>query len=315
MAVYTDVDADMLAAFLADYAIGAPKVLTGILQGIENSNFRLETTAGRYVLTVFERRAGASDLPYFMGLMWHLAATGFPAPQPIPRRDGETLGEIAGKPAAIVTFLDGDWPRAPTAADARAAGGALARLHLAGKNYKGRRANDLGSAAWRGLFAQSADRADDVAPGLKQEIEGALDRLERAWPADLPGGAVHADLFPDNIFLKDGRVSGVIDFYFACDDAYAYDLAITLNAWCFDGAGGWRAGHADAMAAGYEAVRPLTPAERAALPTLLAGAAMRFLLTRLHDWLRPQPGSLQRPKDPLEQLACLRVHLNRETVR
>ena len=312
MAVYTDVDAEMLAAFLADYAIGPATGLTGILQGIENTNYRLETPAGRFVLTLFERRTAAADLPYFLGLMSHLAAAGFPAPRPVRRRDGETIGRIAGKAAAVVAFLDGDWPRAPTVADAAAAGAALARLHLAGRDYAGRRVNDLGVAAWRPLFAQSAERADTVAPGLAREIECALDRLQGDWPSGLPAGAIHADLFPDNLFLLDGAVTGVIDFYFACDDAYAYDLAIMLNAWCFDAAGGWRGRHAAALTSGYATVRPLEAAERAALPTLLAGAAMRFLLTRLHDWLRPQPGALQKPKDPLEQLACLRAHLSME---
>jgi len=309
MAVYTEIDRATLARFLEGYEIGPGLALEGILQGIENSNFRLETPAGRFVLTVFERRAATADLPYFLGLMAHLADAGFPAPRPIPRRDGQPFGRIAGKPAAIVTFLDGDWPQTPSPADAHAAGAALAGLHVAGQSFAGRRANDLGPAAWRGLFARSADRADTIEQGLAREIESALDRIERDWPAGLPAGAIHADLFPDNLFLTDGRVTGVIDFYFACDDAYAYDLAIMLNAWTVDAAGRASAPHAAALTAGYESIRTLAPAERTALPVLRAGGALRFLLTRLYDWLHPQPGALQRPKDPLEQRAVLRACL------
>lgn len=311
MAVYTPVDRATLAAFLADYGVGDAVAFDGILQGIENSNYRLETTTGRFVLTVFERRAAAADLPYFLGLMEHLAADGFPSPRPIRRRDGGLLGRIAGKPAAIATFLHGDWPRDPIPAEARVAGGALARLHMAGASFPGRRVNDLGADAWRDLFDLSAARADTVAPGLAMEVRTALDEILSAWPGGLPTGAIHADLFPDNLFLLDGAVSGVIDFYFACDDAYAYDLAIMLNAWCFGADARWRDDCASALIDGYDAVRPLSSNERAALPTLLAGAAMRFLLTRLHDWLRPVPGALVKPKDPLEQLACLRLHRNR----
>ena len=311
MAVYTDIDAETLAAFLADYDLGAATGFVGILQGVENTNYRLETPAGRFVLTVFERRTAAADLPYFLALMSHLAAACFPAPRPVDRRTGGEIGRISGKAAAIVAFLDGVSTETPTAADAHAAGGALARLHLAGCDFPGRRPNDLGAIHWRALFQKSAGRADEVAPGLGAEILASLDWLEACWPADLPTGAIHADLFPDNLFLKDGAVSGVIDFYFACDDAYAYDLAIMLNAWCFDREGCWRDDLSEALTAGYRAERPLSFAEAVALPTLLAGAAMRFLLTRLYDWLNPAPGALVRPKNPLQQLACLRLHRSR----
>lgn len=312
MAVYTVVDRPELDSFLDTYDIGGAIRLEGILQGVENSNYLLETTHGRYVLTVFEQRAAAADLPYFLGLMAHLAAEGYPAPAPIVRRDDGLIGEISGKPAAIVAFLPGQWPNTPSPADASAAGEALGHLHLAGADFPMRRANNLGQERWRGLFAQSADRADEVMPGLGREIEAALEMLAARWPRNLPGGAIHADLFPDNLFMNDGKVSGVIDFYFACDDAYAYDLAIMLNAWCFQ-AGAWRDDLAAALIAGYETARPLSDVETAALPVLAVGAAMRFLLTRLHDWLRPVPGAVVTPKDPLEQLACLRLHRSRMT--
>ncbi len=307
MAVYTKVDAGALAAFLDAYDIGAPRRFEGILQGVENTNYELETDRGRYVLTLFERRTAARDLPYFLGLMAHLAAAGFPAPGPTRQTSGALSGDLLGKSAAIVTFLAGDWPRVPTPDQAAEAGAGLARLHLAAADFGGKRPNDLGVDAWRALFARSSARADEVAPGLKAEIEAALARIEAAWPSGLPAGHIHADLFPDNLFLDGGKLSGVIDFYFASEDAYAYDLAIMLNAWCFQAGRTWRDDRAAALTAGYERVRPLSKDERAALPVLQAGGAMRFLLTRLHDWLHPAPGALVRPKDPLEQLACLRL--------
>ena len=308
MAVYTEVSDAALNAFLQNYQIGAPVRLTGILQGIENSNFVLKTTNGKYVLTVFERRAAAEDLPYFLGLMTHLSAKGFPAPAPIESRDGATLGVISGKPAAIVSFLEGDWPRAPSAADAYQAGSALARLHEAAADFALGRENTLGAHTWRPLYDASAARADTVEAGLKAEIEHRLQAILAKWPTDLPSGAIHADLFPDNMFLQDGAVSGVIDYYFACTDAYAYDLAITLNAWCFDGENCWRPDHSAQMMAGYQSIRPLSAAEQAALPVLLQGAAMRFLLTRLYDWLHPRSDALANQKDPLQQRDQLRWH-------
>jgi homoserine kinase type II len=311
MAVYTIVDPAKLDNFLAGYEIGSSTHFEGILQGIENSNYELKTPTGHYVLTVFERRAAIADLPYYLGLMAHIAQKSFPAPRPVLRKDGALFGQIAEKPAAIVTFLPGTWPQNPSIRDAEAAGASLADLHQTAKDFASIRANILGMPHWRALFERSATQANTVEPGLADEISAALDQLERAWPTGLPTGHIHADLFPDNLFLEAGAVSGVIDFYFACTDAFAYDLAITLNAWCFDPTSGWSDANAAALQRGYESIRPLTPPERTALPTLLEGAAMRFLLTRLFDWLNPAPNALVRPKDPLEQLACLRLHRSR----
>jgi homoserine kinase type II len=308
MAVYTDVSEAALAAFLKGYGIGAPVRLTGILQGIENSNFVLETTSGKYVLTIFERRAAAEDLPYFLGLMAHLAAKGFPAPLPISAANGTVLGEISGKPAAIVTFLAGEWPQDPSPGEAFEAGKALARLHIAAADFAMSRPNTLGADQWAALFAASAGDADEVEAGLAAEIDWRLKTILAAWPQQLPSGAIHADMFPDNLFLKDGQLSGVIDYYFACTDAYAYDLAITLNAWCFGQDNQWRQGHCVEMLEGYQSVRPLSAAETAAMPILLQGAAMRFLLTRLYDWLHPRADALANQKDPLQQRAQLRWH-------
>jgi homoserine kinase type II len=308
MAVYTRVSDDDLAAFLAPFDIGAPVSLEPIAQGIENSNYRLTTAAGRFVLTIFEARVAASDLPWFLGLMDRLSANGAPCPVPIRNRAGETLHALCGKPAALVTHLDGDWPRSPGPEDCAEAGRALAGLHAAGRDYPVR-PNDLSVAGWRRLFEAGRNRADELEPGLAEWIEGELSALEAAWPVDLPIGTIHADLFPDNTFFVDGRLTGIIDFYFACTDFLAYDLAVTLNAWCFEPGGRFLRDRAAGLMAGYAEVRPLGPAEAAALPILARGAALRFLLTRLHDWFVEHDNrALTRRKDPLELRPVVEFH-------
>ncbi len=307
MAVYTPVEPQAAAAFLTEYDIGALAGLTPIAEGVENSNFLLDTTRDRYILTLFEKRVDPADLPFFVGLMDHLAARGLSCPLPIAGRDGAALRSLNGRPATIVSFLKGRAITTPTLPAAAAVGAALAQLHEAGSGFTGNRANALSVAGWQDLVAKTAARADEVAPGLAQELAAALRHLEAAWPQDLPTGIIHADLFPDNVFFLDDALSGLIDFYFACRDILAYDLAVALNAWCFDAPGWtWAPERAAAMIAGYEATRPLSAAERAALPLLAEGASLRFLLTRLYDWLNHPPGALVTPKDPLEYVAKLR---------
>ncbi len=308
MAVYTEVSAEALGAYLERYDIGALRSCKGIAEGVENSNFLLQTTGGRFILTLYEKRVSENDLPFFLGLLEHLAARGLTCPQPVRDRTGAALGRLAGRPAAIVTFLDGVWIRSPTPEHCDALGRALADLHEAGADCALTRPNNLSLAAWPGLFAAARDRADSVRPGLVADIEAELAFLQGAWPDDLPAGVIHADLFPDNVFFLDGRLSGLIDFYFACTDAYAYDLAICLNAWCFDDAGRFRVERARALTAGYETVRPLTSREVETLPVLARGAALRFTLTRLVDWLNVPPGALVKPKDPLDYWARLKFH-------
>jgi len=308
MAVYTDVTADDLTRFLAGYDIGELRSYKGIAEGVENSNFLLHTSSGYFILTLYEKRVAAGDLPFFLGLMEHLARRGLNCPQPVRNRDGGTLGTLAGRPAAIVTFLDGLWIRKPTAGHCAAVGEALARLHLAGADFPMQRANALSVAGWRPLFDHAGARGDDVRPGLRGEIGVELDALERAWPRDLPQGVIHADLFPDNVFFLGDDLSGLIDFYFACTDTLAYDVAICLNAWCFEPDHAYNVTKGRALLKGYAKVRPLIAAERAALPVLARGAAMRFLLTRLVDWLAVPDGALVKPKDPLEYYRKLRFH-------
>jgi homoserine kinase type II len=308
VAVYTEVPDEALAAFLAAYDIGDLLSYKGIAEGVENTNFFLHTTAGSYILTLYEKRVAEGDLPFFLGLMEHLAANGLACPQPIRNRAGEALGRLCGRPAVIVTFLDGVSVRRPATRHCRALGAALAGLHAAGAGFPIRRPNALSIAAWRPLFAQAEAQADTVAPGLAARTRADLAVLEAGWPRDLPGGVIHADLFTDNVFFIGDAVSGLIDFYFACNDAFAYDLAICLNAWCFEGDGSFNRTKGQAMIAAYQGVRPLEPAEVAALPLLCRGAALRFMLTRLVDWLNVPPGALVKPKDPLEYDRRLAFH-------
>lgn len=308
MAVYTDIDEGELAALLEGYDLGAPVSLEGVTQGVENSNFRLETEAGRFFLTVYERRVREADLPYFLELMRHVAQRGFPCPVPVPDRRGRLLARVRGKPAAIVTLATGASVRKPSVRHCRAAGEALAQLHLAAEGFPRTRRNDLGQSGWRAAFQPLRDAADRLRPGLAGEIDDDLSVLALAWPHRLPVGTIHADLFPDNVFFERERVSAAFDFYFACTDILAYDLGICLNSWCFEGDGAFNVTAARAMTAGYESRRPLSPDERNALPLLTRGAAMRFFLTRLHDWGATPEGALVRPKDPMEYANRLAWH-------
>jgi homoserine kinase type II len=314
MAVYTDVTADDLNGFLAGYQIGELRSYKGIAEGVENSNFLVHTTAGNFILTLYEKRVAERDLPFFLALMEHLAGRGITCPLPVKNKQGGVLGKIAGRPAAIVTFLDGLWIRRPNASHCAAVGEALAGLHLAGRDFSKKRANALGIESWRPLYEQAKERGDSVRPGLGAEIAKELDALEKSWPRDLPAGVIHADLFPDNVFFLGDTLSGLIDFYFACTDTLSFDVAICLNAWCFEPDHSFNVTKGCALLKSYAKVRSLSAAERAALPMLARGAAMRFLLTRLVDWLAVPDGALVKPKDPLEYFRKLRFHQSVKSV-
>ena len=307
MAVYTDVAADELAEFLGHYDIGELRSYKGIAEGVENSNFLLHTSAGSYILTLYEKRVARGDLPFFLGLMTHLANNGINCPQPLANERGETLSTLAGRPAVIINFLEGIWPRKPAVVHCAGVGQALAKMHLAGQNFAMSRANALSVSGWRPLFEQAAARADEVQHGLRALIGAELDYLESGvWPSSLPLGVIHADLFPDNVFFLGENVSGLIDFTFACNDMLAYDVAICLNAWCFESDCSFNVTKARAFLNAYQRERALTGAEQHALPLLARGAALRFLLTRLVDVLNVPEGALVRPKDPLEYVRKLR---------
>ena len=308
MAVYTDVSDDELRAFAALYEIGEVLSCKGIAEGVENSNFLVTAERGNFILTLYEKRVDPQDLPFFIALMEHLARHGVACPTPVRGRDGIALRELCGRPAALVTFLAGMWPRRILPFHCAALGRALAVLHRAGASFGMTRENDLSVAGWRHLFESCHLRAAEVQPGLAEELAAELAWLETAWPRDLPTGVIHADLFPDNVFFRDRELSGLIDFYFACTDFLAYDLAVCLNAWCFEADGSLNVTKTRLLLESYRRKRPLAAAEFAALPLLARGSALRFLLTRLFDWLNQPAGALVRPKDPLEYLRKLRFH-------
>lgn len=308
MAVYTEVTDEELEAFIAQYGVGELLSFKGIAEGVENTNYILHTSTGPYILTLYEKRVAREDLPFFLGLMQHLSARGVPCPLPVAKASGEVLGELSGRAAALVTFLEGFWTRSPKADHCAQVGKALAELHLAGKDFPMRRSNALGPAGWRPLFDRFSAHADEIAPQLADTIRQELDTLTDLWPTGLASGVIHADLFPDNVFFIGDKLSGLIDFYFACNDYLAYDLAISLNAWCFEKNFQLNLTKSRALIRGYEAVRPLSEAERAAMPVLARGAALRFLLTRAHDWLNTPAGAIVKPHDPLDYLRRLRFH-------
>jgi homoserine kinase type II len=308
VAVYTDISEIELGAFLKNYDIGELLSYKGIAEGVENSNFLLHASSGAYILTLYEKRVNRDDLPFFVNLMQHLNAKGISCPLPVKQLDGKMIGELAGRPAAIVTFLEGVWMRRPTVEHCRAVGAALAEMHIAGEDFSMVRRNALSVDGWRPLWNGAYDRADEIEPGLSAETEADLTFLETNWPAQLPHGVIHADLFPDNVFFLGNRLSGLIDFYFACTDLLAYDVAVCLNAWCFEKDYSFNLTKGMALLNGYAAVRPFSRDEADALPVLARGAALRFMLTRLYDWLTVPPGSLVVKKDPLEYLRRMRFH-------
>jgi homoserine kinase type II len=308
MAVYTHITDSDLSAFLSLYDIGELTSFSGIAEGVENSNFLVRTTTGTYILTLYEKRVDPADLPFFLGLMGHLSASGMSCPTPIIGRDGAALKELNGRPAAMVTFLEGVWPRRIEPGHCRSLGGAMAGMHLASMDFDIQRVNALSVESWRPLLASCNLPSLEIYHALHNELNVELGRLETDWPTDLPIGVVHADLFPDNVFFLHQNVSGIIDFYFACTDFLAYDLAICLNAWCFENDGAFNVTKARLLISAYQKVRPLSASELEALPVLARGSAMRFLLTRLYDWLNQPEGAMVKPKDPMEYLKKLRFH-------
>jgi homoserine kinase type II len=308
MAVYTEVSDDDLAAFVASYGLGALLSYKGIAEGVENTNYLVHTEKGPYFLTLYEKRVAPADLPFFLGLMEHLAGSGLTCPTPVHDAQGQTLRTLSGRPAALVTFLEGVWIRRPQVRHCTAVGQAMARMHLAGEGFRLQRANALGVAGWRPLFERFAARADEIAPGLAATIEQELAHQEVHWPTDLPQGVIHADMFPDNVFFLGDTLSGLIDFYFACNDALIYDVAIALNAWCFESDHAFNITKGQALLKGYQSLRPISPRERDVLPLLARGAALRFLLTRAFDWLHTPKDALVRPHDPIEYLRRLKFH-------
>lgn len=312
MAVYTEVSDDDLSAFLARYDVGSLVAYKGIAEGVENTNYLVQTTTARFILTLYEKRVAPDDLPFFLGLMEHVAQRGVSCPRPVHATDGTVMSQLAGRTAAMITFLDGFSVRKPRADHCHKLGRALAQFHLAAADFPLHRANALGEAGWRPLFEKTRAGADEIVPGLQALVDDELRLLNSSWPRTLPRGVIHADLFPDNVFFLNDQLSGLIDFYFACNDALAYDVAVCLNAWCFEPDYAFNLTKGRALLEGYVSMRNLSPSERAAMPILTRGAALRFLLTRSYDWLNRPANALVIPHNPFDYVRRLRFH---QTVR
>lgn len=315
MAVYTEVDDDELSAFLKSYGLGQLLAYKGIAEGVENTNYLVHIEGGSFILTLYEKRVAPDDLPFFLGLMEHMAKKGVNCPTPIRDLEGRIQRQLAGRPAALISFLDGIWIRRPRAHHCAAVGSCLAKLHLAGQDFAIHRENALAFAGWQKLEHKIAGDADTITSGLRQLITDEMSALSKVWPGRLPKGVIHADLFPDNVFFLSEEISGVIDFYFACNDILAYDLAICLNAWCFENDREFNITKANALLRAYTSVRQLDEDELRALPILARGAALRFLLTRAYDWLHTTENVLVKPHDPLAYVHRLRFHQSVQTVR
>lgn len=306
MAVYTQVPAEAIAALLAGYDVGELVSAKGIAEGVENSNYLIDTSRARFILTLYEKRVDTADLPFFIALLDHLAARGLAVPRMIADRDGVRLQRVAGRPACLIEFLPGVSVSRPTVRQARSAGEALGRMHGALADCTLERANTLGPAGWRALAEKCSDQLDAIAPGLQARVAAELAWLDTHWPATLPRAIVHADLFPDNVLMRGDAVGGIIDFYFACTEVRAWDVAVTHAAWSFDQDGGRFDGAiGEAIIAGYEATHGLSGDERRAFPALARGACLRFLLTRAWDWLNTPADALVTRKDPLAFLSRL----------
>ncbi|MBL1421013.1 MAG: homoserine kinase [Alphaproteobacteria bacterium] len=312
MAVYTDVSDDALEEFLRLYNVGQLLWCKGIAEGVENTNYILATDKGQFILTLYEARVEENELPFFLGLMNHLAENGLETARPILQNDGLLFSRLCGKPAALIEFLDGMAIKAPSPQNLFQLGVASAQFHLKAESFKIKRKNGLSLKDWQPLLKSCGDDIDKVAPevdgGLQKFLSVELDFLKKSWPKKLPNGVIHADLFPDNVFFMHGELSGIIDFYFACNEVYAYELAIVINAWCFEKNGELNLTKSRAFFRGYQSVRKLEQAELDAIPTLCRGAAIRFLLTRLYDWINVPEDALVIPKKPDEYIRNLRFH-------
>lgn len=310
MAVYTHLSPSSIETLLSEYTIGTLVSYRPIEAGIENTNYNLTTSTGRFILTVYEKRVQETDLPFYLGLMRHLQQQGVPCPVPLCTQDGKLYTSIDQKPCAIVSFLEGKSVVSLQNIHLQALGTSMAKMHLASLSFPMQLPNRFLLSSWHELFTLVRPLADTLKPGLAEEIAYHLHFIESHWPSDLPEGIIHGDLFPDNVFFTAGTLSGIIDFYFSCSDFLMYDLAICLNAWCFEHGSDFNITKARLLLTHYHDTRPLSEKELSALPVLASGSALRFLLTRLYDWLHRPNNALVTPKDPLEYLRKLRFHHN-----
>lgn len=320
MAVYTHLTADEIKDHLTQYDLGELVEYRGIQEGIENSNFFVRTTSGKYILTLFEKRVDPKDLPFFVGMMDWLEEKGIQCPRALVAKNGERIVKVKNHPSIIITFLEGKGVRTIRNTHMALLGDIQAKMHLAAEGFSLQRENSMSLAAWKQLAQKVVSGADVISPGLSKKIEMEIMFLEHHWPKGLPSGVIHADLFPDNVFYIERGVdvflSGVIDFYFACNDYFMYDLAICMNAWCFEHVHyEFNITRAALLLRGYNHIRPLTSEEMDALPILARGSALRFLLTRTHDWLHPVEGALVKPKNPDEYIKKLHFHQRVKSIK
>ena len=311
MAIYTKLSENNLKEFFLKYSLGKLLNYKGIQEGIENTNYFIQTDKGKFILTVYEKRVEEKDLPFFMGLMKNLFDANFPSPEPIINKNGNYVTEISGKKAAVVSFLDGSAKKNLNPNDCHKVGVHAAKLHLITKNLIGKRENKLSVNSWRKIYKKVQKDCSRIHLNLTQIIEKNLDEIENNWPKNIPSGIIHADLFPDNIFFKDDKLTGIIDFYFSCYDFYVFEIAICLNALCFEGQKenlSFNVTKAKKFIDGYSSIKKLTEEEKKSLKILCQGAAMRFLLTRVFDYLNLTEGALVKIKDPIEYLKRLEFH-------
>jgi len=311
MAVYTKLSEKDLESFFTKYDLGKLVSYEGIKEGIENTNYFIKTEKGNFILTLYEKRVDEKDLPFFIGLMRNLFDKNFPSPEPIINKNGNYISEISGKKAAVVSFLEGNAKKILTPADCNQVGVNSAKLHLITKSLSGKRGNKLSINSWRKLYNKVKKDCSKIHPNLTHVVEKNLDEIEKKWPKNIPSGIIHADLFPDNIFFNNNNLSGIIDYYFSCNDFYAFEIAICLNALCFEGKKenlSFNVTKAKKFIDGYSSVRKLNEDEKKSLKILCQGAAIRFLLTRVFDYLNLTEGALVKIKDPVEYLKRLEFH-------
>ncbi len=307
MAVYTNLNKDQVKNFLKLYEIGNLISFSGITEGIENTNFYLKTSYGNYILTIFEKRVNVKDIPFFIEIMLHLNKKGISCPKPICDKKNNFLQDLKGKPTIIVNFLEGKSKKNFTSIDCYQVGSSMGLLHFYSKDFELQRHNSLSITGWKMLIKNCNNSVpvsilDKLEPGLMKDIQNSFDFIVKFWPRDLPKGFIHGDLFPDNVFFINDKITGLIDFYFSCTDILIYDLAIAINAWCFDEENNFQNKKYQAILKGYNSIRKLSNDERFFLPLLCQAASLRFLLTRLFDWVNTPIDANVVPKNPEEYI-------------
>jgi len=311
MAVYTKLSESELKDFFSKYNLGKLLNYRGIKEGIENTNYFTEAEKGKFILTIYEKRVEEKDLPFFISLMKNIYDKNFPSPEPIINKNGSYISEILKKKAAIISFIDGNTKKNLSPDECYQVGTYAAKLHQITKKLNIKRENKLSVSSWREIYNKVRKNCTKIDKNLPEIIEKNLNDIEKNWPKNIPSGIIHADLFPDNIFFKKNKLSGIIDYYFACHDFYAFEIAICLNALCFEGSKenlSFNVTKATKFINGYSSIRKLTDEEKNSLIILCKGAAIRFLLTRVFDYLNLIEGAIVTVKDPVEYLKRLEFH-------